>query len=1166
MVKADQTSQIALATIFGWVVLGPLVAGPPHGEKVALHGAADHELHELLTKFWMQEEVPSKPSLALTPEEQECEAHFSRTHSRDSSGRYVVRLPLLGPRTNLGDSYETALRGLRRIQRRCTANQAYGRLYKEFLQEYEDLGHMQPASESSLGTSTIFYLPHHGVLTSKGSQPKLRVVFNGSSATSSGTSLNDLMHTGAKLQLDISDVLLRFRRFRYVFTTDIVKMFRQVAVHPADWDLQRILWSDPQGKTVSYQLTTVTYGTRSAPFLAASALLQLVHDEGHRHPLAVPPLLKGRYVDDILGGGDTVKEAEEVAVQLTQLCRAGGFPLQKWSSNCPELLKVISGDGDTSSSTMDFSDLPTRILGLSWQPLADHFWFSAARTFRDAVTKRTILSEVARLFDPLGFLAPLTIRAKILLQELWLEQLGWDEPLPPSTALRWTTFRTELQDLSDLHIPRWLNLTPEGRVEIHGFSDASQHALAAVVYLRISSSTSSATLSLVCAKTKVAPLKRLTIPRLELTAALLLARLAQYVRNTLELSSAPVHLWMDSAVALTWISHHPSRWKEFVRNRVGAIQDALPGARWKFISGRDNPADCASRGLTPTQLKAHTLWWTGPDWLRAPPHEWPTGQSTPHPDAALEERPKVTHVATVEQHPFLLQLIERCSSLTRLLRVVATCLRAAARFRRLPNSSLNNPLSPKDLAHAQLSLTRATQGFHFPSELRTLLKGGTLPRAHPLSRLTAFVDRDGILRVGGRLQHAPLDSDARHPAILPRESILADLLIKDAHLRTLHGGTQATLAHLRRSHWILGGRAPVRAHILRCVRCARFRGLRAAQLMGQLPPARVTPARAFLSTGVDYAGPVLLRTWKGRGAKTFKGWIALFVCFATSAVHLELVSDYSSDGFLAAYRRFISRRGICQTLFSDCGTNFQGADAELRRLFASASKELHELAGRLANDGTKWEFNPPAAPHFGGKWEAAVRSVKHHLRRTIGDTLLTFEELTTLLIQVEAILNSRPLCPLTEDPEDLSALTPGHFLIGDALTSVPEPSLTSIVSSRLSRWQLIQQKVQHFWTRWAAECLHNYQTISKWHHPSHELKVGSLVLLTDERLPPSKWPLARILQLHPGKDGLTRVVTLKTVSSTLQRPITKLAVLPTHDDFQASSPHGSTTGSSKAGG
>nr|XP_034178186.1 uncharacterized protein LOC117603301 isoform X2 [Osmia lignaria] len=226
------------------------------------------------------------------------------------------------------------------------------------------------------------------------------------------------MHTGAKLQLDISDVFLRFRRFRYVFTTDIVKMFRQVAVHPDDWDLQRILWSDSQGKTVSYQLTMVTYGTRSVPFLAARALLQPVQDEGHRYPLAVAPLLKGRYVDDILGRGDTAKEAEAVALQLTQLCMAGGFPLQKWTSNCPELLKVISGDGDTSRSVLDFSDLSTKILGLSWQPLADHFWFSAALTFRNAVKKRTIFSEVAHLFDKLGFLATLTIRAKILVQGL----------------------------------------------------------------------------------------------------------------------------------------------------------------------------------------------------------------------------------------------------------------------------------------------------------------------------------------------------------------------------------------------------------------------------------------------------------------------------------------------------------------------------------------------------------------------------------------------------------------------------------------------------------------------------------------------------------------------------------------------------------------------------
>ncbi|XP_024883190.1 uncharacterized protein LOC112461950 [Temnothorax curvispinosus] len=214
--------------------------------------------------------------------------------------------------------------------------------------------------------------------------------------------------------------------------------------------------------------------------------------------------------------------------------------------------------------------------------------------------------------------------------------------------------------------------------------------------------------------------------------------------------------------------------------------------------------------------------------------------------------------------------------------------------------------------------------------------------------------------------------------------------------------------------------------------------------MGQLPPSRVTPSRPFLTAGVNYAGPITLKSWRGRGTKCHKEWIAVFVCFVTSAVHLELVTEYTTEAFLVAYRRFTGRRGICHTLFSDCGTNFLGADAALKRLFDSGSTESQQLSQLLLNDGTHWVFNPPAAPHFGGKWESAVKSVKYHLRWTIGDTLLTYEKFTTLLVQIEAVLNSKPLCSLSDDPEDLSVLTPGHFLIGEASTTIPEPSLSAV--------------------------------------------------------------------------------------------------------------------------
>ncbi|XP_031783222.1 uncharacterized protein LOC116416922 [Nasonia vitripennis] len=318
--------------------------------------------------------------------------------------------------------------------------------------------------------------------------------------------------------------------------------------------------------------------------------------------------------------------------------------------------------------------------------------------------------------------------------------------------------------------------------------------------------------------------------------------------------------------------------------------------------------------------------------------------------------------------------------------------------------------------------------------------------------------------------------------------------------------------------------------------------------MGNLPRKRVQRYRPFLHSGVDFAGPINLRLSKGRGTKSFKGYICVFVCLSTRAVHLEAVSGYSSNEFLAAYKRFSARRGICASLTSDCGLNFVGASKELKILFQRASTHWREIANLLANDGTEWRFNPPGAPHFGGIWEAAVKSTKFHLKRVIGETPLTFEEMTTLLALIEATLNSRPLQAITDDPEDLAALTPGHFLIGEPLVTIPEPSTLDLSASRLSRWQMLRNMHEHFWSRWSEEYLHTLQQRSKWRTEKTQIRVGELCLLRNEQYPPCKWPLGRIVKVYPGPDGLVRVVDVKTATSCYNRPISKISVLPLEDD------------------
>ncbi|XP_074106315.1 uncharacterized protein LOC141532055 [Cotesia typhae] len=1130
IIRGENPGLFAQNTIFGWVIMGPVRVRARYSPRTfhAISTRQDRNLQDLLTRFWVQEEITSNHTSLFSPEEEACEAHFKSTHTRDSMGRYIIRLPLLKSPDQLGDSFKPAIRCVHHLMGRLSKDARLNALYTEFMAEYINLNHMVPTTSSS--DHTQYFLPHHGVLKEVNNQYKIRVVFNGSKPTSSGLSLNDIMHTGPKLQVNIFDVLLNSRQHHYIFITDVAKMFRQIRVHEDDQYLQQILWFDQDGNITPFKLTTVTYGTKSAPYLAVRALLQLVEDEGHRFPLAIKPLTEGRYVDDISAGADDLDSLQQVADQVEALCKAGGFPLAKWASNHDELRQLDHTEAILQYKIED-PEASTKILGLYWSPISDHFSFKhSPPSSSNACTKRSILSEIAQIFDPLGFLSPLIIQAKMFMQELWLVKLSWDTPLPDNLCNKWRAFKKQLIAINIIKIPRWIHSSTHSILEIHGFSDASQLAMAAVIFLKVQpNDNTQAKVTLLCSKTKVAPLKHLTIPRLELTAAFMLAQLTTFCQKTLNLTHVPTYSWTDSSVALMWIQSHPSRWKDFVRNRVSKIQDLLPDGHWRFIPGKENPADCATRGLSTSQLKDHQLWWTGPPWLLKNSSSWPTSPTHTDADVHLEERPIKVFYSSAQPLESHWPIMDRPIPLLRMLRATVICMRVRDMIKRKPRTPI---LHQGDSTHV-LSL-----------RVQSNKNQASWPRDHPFSRLTAYCDTEGIIRVGGRLENAPTSDQQKHPAILPRDAGLTKLIISDAHRRTFHGGTQLTLAFIRQRYWVIGGRQPVRSHILRCLICARHRGLRAQQLMGQLPAPRVTPSPPFSHTGVDYAGPVIIMAWQGRGTKTFKGWICVFVCLATSAVHLELVSNYSSSAFIAALRRFTSRRGVCTALYSDCGTTFQGANHEIRRLFAQGTQESSQILAAASVNSISWHFNPPAAPHMGGKWEAAVKSLKHHLTRTIGESTFTFEEFTTFLTQVEAILNSRPLEALTEDPEDLSTLTPGHFLIGRPIIAIPEPSLMDINVNRLSRWQFIQQRIQQFWTQWSSSFIQRQLAITKWQQAHYEIKIGSLVLLTDERTPPTRWPLAKVIDIHPGTDNLVRVVTIRTVNGTLTRPINKLALLP----------------------
>ncbi|XP_011496530.1 PREDICTED: uncharacterized protein LOC105361122 [Ceratosolen solmsi marchali] len=509
-----------------------------------------------------------------------------------------------------------------------------------FMTQYENRNHMRRLPTNYQSNKMAYYLPHHGVLKPDSSTTKLRVVFNGSSPSSTGRSLNDIMHTYADLNPNIVDVLIWIHKYRYLFSTDITKMYRQILVHQDDWDLQRILWIDELGNEVIYQSTTVTYGTRAAPFLAVRTLLQLIQD-------AVPPIKYGRYVDNIFGGADNPTQLVGTTTQLRDLCMAGGFALAKWHSTNEEVITAIEVPPNPKQS-FNLTEDATKILGLQWRSHEDIFSFSTSLAPQATTTsKRTILSDIAKLFDPLGFASPVIIRAKLLLQELWLHSVEWNDPLPAQVVNRWHTIRRELQTLNELTIPRWFKTKETSNIELHGFADASQLAMAAVIYMAIYNEENEPTVTFICSKTRVAPLKKLTITKLELTTALLLSKLTTRIKTSLNLRIRATHLWTDSRVNLTWIKAHPSRWKEFVCNRVTQIQELTAEAQWRYVPGTSNPADCASRGLTTQQLKTHPLWWTDPPWTLTP-NSWPTQPIDKEDQCDQEARPSISLIATIK--------------------------------------------------------------------------------------------------------------------------------------------------------------------------------------------------------------------------------------------------------------------------------------------------------------------------------------------------------------------------------------------------------------------------------------------------------------------------------------------------------------------------------------
>ena len=949
---------------------------------------------------------------------------------------------------------------------------------------------------------------------------------------------------------------------------DIEKAFLNIEVDPRDRDFLRFLWVEDMRDNdlgiVVYKFCRVVFGLSASPFLLNGTIRHHLATFAEMDPVFVKRMVEGFYVDDLVSGDRTTEKALTLYENAKERMSKGGFKLRKWKTNDPGLREKICAS-ETSQIKREIRRLDDeesyaksklepqggtkgeKVLGLAWNCESDKIHFSFAHVADRAksleATKRNVLSLLASLFDPLGIINPVTVSMKILFQEICSNKIDWDEVLTGEIKRKWDRWVQDLSETGEIQINRCVYEMGGKRVTecyLHGFGDASKKAYFSVVYLTYRTDDGKAHARLVASKTRVSPLKELTIPRLELISARILAQLMSTIRNALlsQLDLDGVKYWLDSKTALTWVQNK-GEWKQFVRHRVNEILKLSRKEDWLYWPTEQNPADIGSRGVTASQLKQNQLWWHGPQWLTGRQQDWPKMLETLRtPESSEEEKTsQVTMMVESKQSTGIDAVVnvDDFSTLQRLVTVTAWVMRFIdnVRARKEQRAKRTGKLQVNELRTAEMEWFRSTQD--------------NLKKQENFKQLVSELgvkEDEGILRCVGRLVNSDLEFDARRPMLLPRQHRLTRLVIEECHQRVHHSGVRATLAQLRSKYWVPRGRQVVKKILGECVVCKKLVGKPYnSPPTAALPDFRVKEAPPFSRVGVDFAGPFNV---KGRSWQMDKAYVALFSCCVTRAVHLELVEDLSAAAFRRCLRRFVARYESPTLIVSDNAKTFPATEKALNKLF-----NHREIKADLEYERIEWKFNLERAPWWGGMFERMVSSVKNCLRKVLGNARLTFDELSTLLTEVQSTLNSRPLTYEYNEVEE-EVLTPSHLIYGRRIKTLPdevvEPDDARSEENCSSRFKYLSTRLEHFWQRWRKEYLVNLREFHRCRSERQERKVeiGDVVVVVvyDEEKKRGEWKTGVVEGLVTGKDREIRGAKVRVITKGkpvhLLRPVQKL--------------------------
>ena len=1093
-------------------------------------------------------------------EDREFLSIMNQDFHKNSNGNWTAPLPFKSVRPHLMNNKVQVLK--RAINLDLSLKKDPVKLEKmcDFMENIFNTGAAEKAPDVP-EDHECWYIPIFGV-THPRKPNKVRAVFD-SSIVYQGNSLNDVLLSGPNLTNNLLGILLRFRKDLCAIAGDIQQMFYRFFVDDKHRDYLRFYWydnNDPQCQMVEYRMTVHVFGNRPSPAVATYGLRRAVRDAD---PDVVKFVHQDFYVDDALMSRPTVAETVDLMKRTQKvLDEQGQIRLHKIVSNVQDVMHAFPASDlgkdvrDLSIGESEDDDMVQHSLGLAWNLRSDCFVFHKPDA-KVPFTRRGILSRVNSIFDPIGFLSPMTICGKMILREMCSLNTDWDDPLPEVFCEQWESWSSSLEQLSNIHIPRMFvpqSLSSVKNPEVLIFCDASEAAIAAAAYLKVEHQ-----IGFIMGKSKLAPLAGHTIPRLELCGAVLATEIGEFISDHLSIPNHSMKYFTDSKVVLRYIRNRTRRFYTYVSNRIAHIHAVSNPNQWSYVPTHLNPADAATRGSVSDVKTSLDIWLAGPAHL-CTEDEAEFAQEADYPLVCPEDdkdiRPDVSACKT-ELSNHLTPIEDRfsrfstwdslVSSLSTLRHVSASyCGTVDCAGWHLCEQS-KSEISRKDTEHFILNCVQTKA---FKGEIEAINEKRDLPRNSHIQDLSPYIDDKGLLRVGGRLNNLQnVGLSSLNPIIVPSGHV-ATLLVRFFHDKVFHQGRSITEGAIRsHGYWILRGKKLISSIIYTCVVCRKLRRKPQEQKMADLPLDRLTPGPPFSSVGLDVFGPwqVVTRRTRGGSAQS-KRWAVLFTCLTTRAVHIELIEDMSSSCFINALRRFIALRGPVKLFRSDRGTNFIGAVDDLR--VNAINVEDNTFRTYLKDNRATWLFNAPHASHMGGVWERAIGSARKILDSMLlqeGSKELTHEVLVTLMAEVCAILNSRPIAALDTDASSPLVLSPNMLLTqkqGEICTFSDNMGIKDTYSAS---WKHVQVLSDMFWKKWRVTYIESLQKRRKWCASKRNLKTGDVVLLREKDVHRNLWPMAIIERPIESSDQMVRKAVVRVAKdgkvTTYTRPITEMVLL-----------------------